>query len=219
MPSEEAGIDPSQPLYLQRNNKHKQDLHIREKECSHKDHGETDIIYGGIADQKAQKDIEDHTDEKVTVKPGGAPLPLQYTAKPVKEIGFQNCDNERSVGNGESKKTKVTGHGDKNKGNEPPNFSSQNEIAGKEQGCGKRTGTELVKKTNRYIADSDIEHQIMDAKVGVIPTESVDFVFNPPQGKDLLQKAYNRIVPAFGANVKKRKYEPFSETVWILNNL
>lgn len=132
LPGEEGGIDPGKPLYLHRQDEHKQDLHIGEQDSERKEHGQTYIVDRREANNEAENNIEDHAGEKEAVKPGGAPLPLQCAADPVVEISGNDRHEKRGAGNIEIADAKVSCYGDKNKGDQPPNLTLKNGRSEKE---------------------------------------------------------------------------------------
>lgn len=77
--------------------------------------------------------------------------------------------------------------GQKNEGEDPPNLSLKNIGTVKKQNAGEGdlAHAEGVDQPNGGIGNSNIEHQVGDPKVGMLPAKTINLIFYPGQSKNL----------------------------------
>ena len=179
----ESRIDPCQPFHLYRKDIKEKDLHIRVKDGEGKEQGEVDIMHGGVSRDQAIDNIQNNASQVEHTEPGCAPFPLQKIADPVVKIGGE--DHEENAGTFE--KQEIAALRKKYKGNESPDLPVKNIIPGKiQKGGDPDAQAEGVQQVDHYIPDGDIQHQVRDAEMGMVPAEFIDPLFDRSHGKNLL---------------------------------
>ena len=150
-------------------------------------HGHIDIGDGGHSHNHAKDDVEQHAGEEKAVEFGGAPLPLQQTADPVVEVGGQDGHEKGGAGDCKVEDAEVSGNGDKNERDQPPDFPVKDSGAEKEQGAGEGVGAEIVNQPDGHIPHRNVHHQIGDAEIWVLVAKLRNPVRKRFQGQALLR--------------------------------
>ena len=187
-PGEQGRVNPRQPLDLDGDDEEQQHPHVGVQGGEGEEQGHVHIGHvggdqipqqaGGIGrgtdgvQHEAHHDVEHHTQAVEHVELGGAPLPLQHRADHVVEIQGDDQEKEAVV------------HGDKDKGDQPPDLPVQDIVGGKGQQAGQgHAVAELIQQPYQGAAHHDDQHEIGYAEPGVLVAEPIQPALDCTQDK------------------------------------
>jgi hypothetical protein len=166
----EDGFRIGQPGYLYGNDEEEKDPVFRPKGGENEKHAQVEV--GGIRhdipteNEPYEKGIENdksHSQQIIYGKLTLAPCLLQQSSDEVLKVQHQYQTED------------TAGAGDENKTDEPPDFSVQDPVSGENQIIYQgRAPVHHGQQIDQRVPDDDIEHQVSDPKIGVLPKKTVD---------------------------------------------